>query len=124
MNVARINCAHDDPTAWRAMAEHVRHASADVGRSCLVAMDLAGPKLRTGPIQPGPRVVKLRPSRDASATSLAPARAWLTSAEDPHPRPNREWSTLPVPGQWLRRRHVGDVLTLHDARGREAALHS
>ena len=28
MNVARINCAHDDPTAWRAMAEHVRHASA------------------------------------------------------------------------------------------------
>ena len=31
MNVARINCAHDDPTAWRAMAEHVRHASAVVG---------------------------------------------------------------------------------------------
>ena len=43
MNLARINCAHDDPTAWRAMAEHVRHASAVLGRSCLVAMDLSGP---------------------------------------------------------------------------------
>ena len=83
MNVARINCVHDEPTAWRAMAEHVRHASAVPGRSCLVAMDLAGPKLRTGPIQPGPRVVKLRPSRDALGHVSAPAHAWLTSAEDP-----------------------------------------
>ena len=31
MNVARINCAHDDPTAWRAMADHVRHAGAVTG---------------------------------------------------------------------------------------------
>jgi pyruvate kinase len=42
MNLARINCAHDDPDAWRAMAKHVRHASEVTGRSCLVAMDLAG----------------------------------------------------------------------------------
>lgn len=117
MNVARINCAHDDPTAWRAMVEHVRHASALLGRSCLVAMDLAGPKLRTGPIQPGPRVIKLRPSRDGCGRVLAPACAWLTSAEDRARAPEPEMVTLPVPGQWLDRRNVGDVLTLHDARG-------
>ena len=117
MNVARINCAHDDPTAWRAMAEHIRHASAMLGRSCLVAMDLAGPKLRTGPIQPGPRVVKLRPSRDACGRVLAPACAWLTSAEDRARAPEPEMVTLPVPGHWLDRRNVGDVLTLHDASG-------
>ena len=69
MNVARINCAHDDANAWRAMAGNVRHASVETGRSCLVAMDLAGPKLRTGPIQPGPRVIRLRPGRDALAAS-------------------------------------------------------
>ena len=49
MNVARINCAHDDPEAWRAMAQHVRAAAEQTSRSCLIAMDLAGPKLRTGP---------------------------------------------------------------------------
>ncbi|MGV0744981.1 pyruvate kinase [Mycolicibacterium sp. XJ870] len=47
MNVARINCAHDDAAAWRAMASNVREANP----SCTVAMDLAGPKLRTGPLE-------------------------------------------------------------------------
>jgi pyruvate kinase len=68
MNVARINGAHD-ANAWRATAGHVRHASGETGRSCLVAMDLAGPKLRTGPIQPGPRVVKLGRNATPSAGS-------------------------------------------------------
>ena len=83
MNIARINCAHDDVQAWRAMAHHVREAAACAGTTCRVAMDLAGPKLRTGPLEPGPRVVKLRPRRDALGQVVAPARAWLTSAEEP-----------------------------------------
>lgn len=117
MNLARINCAHDDPDAWRAMAGHVRHASQLSGRSCLIAMDLAGPKLRTGPIEPGPRCVKLRPSRDALGRVLAPARAWLTAAENPTAAPEADMATLPVPAQWLARRHAGDVITVHDTRG-------
>jgi pyruvate kinase len=47
MDVARINCAHDDNVAWRAMAAHVRTASAIVGRRLSVLMDIAGPKIRT-----------------------------------------------------------------------------
>lgn len=47
MDVARINCAHDDSTAWRAMAEQVRAAGAAVGRRLTVLMDIAGPKIRT-----------------------------------------------------------------------------
>jgi pyruvate kinase len=43
MNIARINCAHDDVAAWRAMANHVRAAAASSGTTCLVAMDLGGP---------------------------------------------------------------------------------
>lgn len=38
MNVARINCAHDDADAWRAMVGHVRRASEATGRSCVVAV--------------------------------------------------------------------------------------
>jgi pyruvate kinase len=117
MNLARINCAHDDADAWRAMARHVRHASRMTGRGCLVAMDLAGPKLRTGPIQPGPRCLKLRPSRDALGRVLAPARAWLTAAENPAAAPEPGMATLPVPAQWLARRRDGDVIRLCDARG-------
>ncbi|MCV7156824.1 hypothetical protein H7J55_04995 [Mycolicibacterium brisbanense] len=117
MGIARINCAHDDADAWRAMAHHVRHASRLTGHGCLVAMDLAGPKLRTGPIQPGPRCLKLRPSRDALGRVLDPARAWLTAGEHPAAAPQPDMPTLPVSGQWLARRRDGDVVRMRDARG-------
>ncbi len=85
-------------------------------------MDLAGPKLRTGPIQPGPRVIKVRPSRDALGRVVAPACVWLTAAEDPAAAPKPEMATLPVPGQWLARRQDGDVVKLHDTRGAKRDL--
>lgn len=47
MDVARINCAHDDGSAWRAMAAHVAAAGSVVGRRLTVLMDIAGPKIRT-----------------------------------------------------------------------------
>ena len=122
MNIARINCAHDDAEAWRSMAEHVRRAAESTGRSCLVAMDLAGPKLRTGPLEPGPRSVKLRPRKNGLGRVIAPARAWLTSAEHPIAPPEAGMMSLPVSGQWLSRRHDGDVLHLHDTRGSKRRL--
>jgi pyruvate kinase len=50
MDCARINCAHDGPDAWAGMVENVRRAERESGRRCQVQMDLAGPKLRTGPV--------------------------------------------------------------------------
>jgi pyruvate kinase len=50
MNVARINCAHDDPVVWQRMLAHLRRAEAATGRSCRVLMDLSGPKIRTGAV--------------------------------------------------------------------------
>jgi pyruvate kinase len=122
MNIARINCAHDDANAWRSMAQHVRDAAKATGRTCLVAMDLGGPKLRTGPLEPGPRVVKLRPSRNALGQETVPARAWLTAAEDPMDPPEAGMVSLPVSRQWLGRRHDDDVLLLHDTRGAKRRL--
>ncbi len=55
MSLARINCAHDEADDWRAMARHVRSAAKALGKPCAVAMDLAGPKLRTGPLDGGDR---------------------------------------------------------------------
>lgn len=47
MNVARINCAHDDEATWFRMIEHVKRAEKITGLSCKIYMDLAGPKIRT-----------------------------------------------------------------------------
>ncbi|HKI41945.1 MAG TPA: pyruvate kinase [Mycobacterium sp.] len=122
MNIARINCAHDDVEAWRAMAHHVRAMAASAGTTCRVAMDLGGPKLRTGPLEPGPRVIKLRPQRDAVGHVVAPARAWLTSTEEPTDPTARGMTRVSVPRQWLTSRDAGDVLVLQDARGSKRHL--
>lgn len=122
MNIARVNCAHDDATAWRAMADHVRSASASAGRECRILMDLAGPKLRTGPLEPGPALVRLRPRRDTLGRVTAPALAWLTSVEDPVAAPDPDMVMLPVPRQWLDRRQDGETLRVRDTRGASRRL--
>lgn len=47
MNVARINCAHDDEETWKSMIDLVRHASEKTGLPCKIYMDIGGPKMRT-----------------------------------------------------------------------------
>ena len=122
MRVARINCAHDDPVDWKAMATNVRSAALAADRPCLVAMDLAGPKLRTGPLEPGPPVLRLRPTRNPLGQVVSAGRAWLTAARRPVPPPEPGLPVLPVDGGWLGRRAEGDELRLHDTRGSKRRL--
>ncbi|MBX9585219.1 MAG: hypothetical protein K2X87_33350 [Gemmataceae bacterium] len=117
MDCLRVNCAHDGPAAWGRMITHLRRAEAEVGRPCRVLMDLAGPKLRTGPLPPGPRVVKVRPARDEFGRVTDPARVWLTPAAAPTRPPDPAAVVLPVPGEWLARLEAGGNLALRDARG-------
>lgn len=42
----RINCAHDDATAWAAMIANVHRTTETVGRRFPILMDLGGPKCR------------------------------------------------------------------------------
>jgi pyruvate kinase len=58
MDCMRINCAHDDSNAWGRMVAHLQRAKQELGRECRVEMDLTGPKLRTGSIDPRTQVVK------------------------------------------------------------------
>lgn len=51
MSVMRINCAHYNAAAWLDMIKNLRQAEKSLGKSCKILMDLAGPKLRTGPIK-------------------------------------------------------------------------
>jgi pyruvate kinase len=118
MDCARINCAHDDPDQWRRMAENVRRAAEACGRTCRVLMDLPGPKLRTGPIRPGPQVVRLRPTRDQLGRALAPVTAVFV-ASDSLPRvPDRlgDAPLIPVERDWLTLLRRGDQVALVDTR--------
>ena len=47
MNIARINCAHDNEDTWIEMIKNVQQASKSKGIPCKIYMDLAGPKIRT-----------------------------------------------------------------------------
>ena len=116
MDCMRINCAHDDAGAWLRMIEHLRRAELALGKSCRVVMDLAGPKLRTGPIEPRPAVIRIRPQRDAYGRVLAPARVWLFAASEPQPPPAPAQASLPVPAPWLARLRVGQEINFTDAR--------
>jgi pyruvate kinase len=118
MDVARINGAHDGPEAWVQMARHVRRASEETSRPCRVSMDLPGPKLRTGPLVEGPKVVRLRPERDSRGVPVTPALAVLT-ARASHTSSHLE---LPVEGSWVGRRQPGDLIDLVDARGSRRSL--
>ena len=117
MNCARINAAHDDEAAWTAMASHVRAAATAAGRRVPVLVDLPGPKLRTGSIEPGPEVAHLRPSHDELGVVVAPARAWLAAAGSCAAPPDAD-VVLPVPAAWLKGLATGDRIRFVDTRGR------
>ncbi|TAH35828.1 MAG: pyruvate kinase [Planctomycetota bacterium] len=120
MDCMRINCAHDDAATWLRMIEQLRRAEHALGRSCRVVMDLAGPKLRTGPM-PGPAVVRVRPLRDAFGRVTAPARVWLSAATSASP-PAPADACLPVPGPWLAGLRAGEELSFTDARDAQRCL--
>lgn len=113
----RINCAHDGEDAWRAMITNLDRARQETGRACRLLMDLPGPRVRTGPLPPGPEVAKISPPLDAVGRARRPARVWLTpdgAAENP---PSAARGTLPLPASFLGDIDVGDVLTFRDASG-------
>jgi pyruvate kinase len=122
MNCMRINCAHDDAHAWGQMIAHLRRAEQDLGKHCRILMDLAGPKLRTGPIEPGARVLKWRPRRDAFGRVIAPARIWLMPQAHPQPPPVTADVSLPVLGRGLAELGAGDQLEFTDTRGASRRL--
>ena len=117
MNVARINCARDNKEVWANMVRKVREASADSGRRCPIVMDLAGPKIRTGDLQPGPRVIHLRPKRDPMGRTIAPRRVRFIP-DDAVWRGTKS-AVVPVPRDCIEYAHEGDEIRFRDARGKK-----
>lgn len=122
MNCARINCAHDSPAEWIAIIKNIRKAERITGLSCKVALDLAGPKLRTGPLKPGPAVLKAKPQRNAMGEVTQPGLIWLYPESSSPKKPAEADHVLAVPEIWLKSLQIGDKITLSDARGAQRTL--
>jgi pyruvate kinase len=122
MDCMRINCAHDDAAAWARMIEYLRQAEQSLGRSCRVVMDLGGPKLRTGPLEPGPAVVRINPVRNVYGRVTAPARIWLAPEASSQLPPSPASACLPVPSSWLAQLRVGELVEFADARDASRTL--
>jgi pyruvate kinase len=121
MDIARINCAHDDAPAWRSMAKLVRRAAKAAQREVKILMDLGGPKVRTGPMEPGPRVVKLRPRRDALGSVVLPSRLWIGRSGEVIASTTCD-ASIEVDADWLNRLRVDGSIDLTDARGKKRRL--
>ncbi|MGM0594799.1 MAG: pyruvate kinase [Pseudomonadota bacterium] len=116
----RINCAHDEAGSWAAMIANVRRASDETGRPCRVLMDLAGHKLRTGPLELGPAVQHLRVKRDPFGQIVEPARLLLLPYGSPFEPPvGQGEQRLLLPAAWLERLSPGGRLRFVDCRGKE-----
>src|SRR5271166_1751642 len=122
MDVMRVNCAHDGPAEWAAMLSHLGRARLETGLECRVHMDLGGPKLRTGPLQPGPAVLKYRPRRDPYGRVVSTARIFLTPARNPQAPPTPADACVPVSGRWLGKLGPGDRITFKDARSASRSM--
>jgi pyruvate kinase len=120
MNLARINCGRDDPPTWERMVANVRQAAENAGTECRIVMDLSGPKLRTGELKPGPRVMHIRPKRDPMGRVIAPRHVRLIP-NDTLQRGSKV-AVFPVPRDCIEYAREGDEIRFRDTRGKKRRL--
>ncbi len=117
MNCMRINCAHDDPETWLEMINNLQTAKEEFGQSCQVFMDLGGPKIRTGEIEPGPHVGHVHPpKRNEYGITVFPARILLVPEGSSAPEISDNQTVFGVPKSFLQKLKRFDEIRLLDAR--------
>ncbi len=118
MDLMRIDCARDDAGVWRRMISNLETAQREVDRPCKVLMDLAGPKLRTGELGGGARLVHGELERMLVAKRWhRPASAWSPpKASAPRRVPRRNCRLAPsysqarrqvITSNWNRHQRAG-----------------
>lgn len=120
MDLARINCAHDDATIWLELIRLVRESASAHARTCRILMDLAGPKLRTGAIGAGEAVVTWSPQRDRRGRVVQPVRAAFV-----HGRTTASQlvqTVVPLCADLALVARVGDFIVCSDARDKRRRM--
>jgi pyruvate kinase len=95
LDIARINCAHNTKREWKLLIESIRSAEerlvqrissssnrggeGGTGRKCIILMDLAGPKIRTGPMELKVRPLKISVPKDMHGRPVRFVEGFLDS---------------------------------------------
>ncbi len=122
MDIARINCAHDDPATWRRLADNVRVAAEESGRPVKILVDLGGPKLRTGELAPRPPVLRMHPQRDDYGRTLRPYLLSIQPTTAEADVPVEADGCIHVDPKWLSHLTAGTLIEFSDARGAKRHL--
>jgi len=129
MGCARINCAQGGPGEWERMLENVRRARKATGRPCRTFMDLAGPKIRTGPLVPGAAVLAIRPKKDnrgnvreAERVRLVPEGAGAGAPSPAASSHVADLTLVPISSGLFSRLREGARLEFVDIRGKAGCL--
>lgn len=120
MNVLRINCAHEGEREWREVIEALVDARTRAGLECRVLMDLAGPKIRTGPVAGARHIATWKPIKNDIGEVVSAARVVLRRFSAP--RLASAGATLLVDDKAFARVREGDQLRFRDARGKKVKL--
>ncbi|MCB9333333.1 MAG: hypothetical protein H6574_19905 [Lewinellaceae bacterium] len=122
MNCARINCAHDDAETWKKMIDNIKAANAQLQKRCKITMDLGGPKLRTGSMLPGPKVVHIRPMRDDLGRVTNPAQIWIAPPDVPPPAKAENAVHIPVDALLFQKIKRGNTIYFTDSRNKKCSI--
>lgn len=117
MDIVRINLAHDTPAVWDAMVENLRAVGAECGRHCRIFCDLPGPKLRTGALEPGPCVLRVRPRRNPFGVVVDPVEVVFLDP-GPHTTARPDGGVIPLAEPLAPQVKPGDRIVIVDTRNR------
>ena len=118
MNAARINCSHDNEIIWKAIIDSIKASP----KECKIMMDLGGPKLRTGKMKPGPKVIRIKPKRNALGQVVNPARVWLAPYGVLPKNIKEADAIIPVNKKWLKKTKKNSYVIFRDARNKKCKL--
>ncbi len=119
MDCARINCAHDDEIIWKQIIDNIRAHDKD----CKIMMDLGGPKLRTGKMKPGPKVIHIKPIKNTLGQVIEPAKIWLAPYGIKPPIGKEADVIIPVNKKWLRKTKKGSYIIFKDSRNKKCKIY-
>ncbi|WP_298363397.1 pyruvate kinase [uncultured Lutibacter sp.] len=118
MNCARVNCAHDDKKVWKKIITNIKEVEDD----CKIMMDLGGPKLRTGKMKPGHKVVRIKPQRNTLGQVTVPAKIWLAPFGTLPPEGEKADAIIPVNKKWLKKTKKGSYIIFKDSRDKKCKI--
>lgn len=118
MDCVRLNCAHDNEAIWNQIIINTKEANPN----CKIMMDLGGPKLRTGKMKPGHKVIHIKPKRNTLGQVIAPAKVWLAPYGMLPPKNIEVDAIIPVNKKWLKKTRKGTYITFLDSRNKKCEI--